>query len=116
MTGEPTHTTSKERMALDFIHLNACPNYQLLKSDLWLLRFAFNFLYSITNEEQYEKYLCNQTENLDYRYKCREAIMHYHESTPCDVSKEKWDTKEHKGKSMMCALYILWYAKRHLLD
>ena len=28
-------------------------------------------------------------------YKCREAIMqHFHELTPCSVSKDKWDTKE----------------------
>ena len=35
----------------------------------------------------------------------------YHESTPWAVCKKKWDTKEEKGKSMMCALYVLWYAK-----
>ena len=37
------------------------------------------------------------------------------ESTPCAVSKAKWDTKEDTGKSMRHALYVLWYAKRHLL-
>ena len=30
------------------------------------------------------------------------------------VSKRKWDTKEDKGKSMMHALYVLRYAKRHV--
>ena len=30
------------------------------------------------------------------------------------VSKKKWDTKEDKGKSMMHALYVLRYAKRHV--
>ena len=30
------------------------------------------------------------------------------------VSKDVWDTKEDTGKSMKSALYILWYAKRHL--
>ena len=30
------------------------------------------------------------------------------------VSKKKWDTKEDKDKSMMRALYVLWYAKRHV--
>ena len=27
---------------------------------------------------------------------------------------KKWDTKKDKGKSMMRALYILWYAKRNI--
>ena len=35
-------------------------------------------------------------------------------STPFPVSKDKWDTKEDTGKSMKNALYVLWYAKRHL--
>ena len=43
----------------------------------------------------------------DFRYKRREAITCYHESTPWAVSKDKWDTKEN---NMMRALYILWYA------
>ena len=43
----------------------------------------------------------------------REVIsLHYHELTPCVVSKSKWDTKEDTGKPMKHALYILWYAKR----
>ena len=32
------------------------------------------------------------------------------------VSKDEWDTKEDTGKSMKNAMYVLWYAKRHLLD
>ena len=31
------------------------------------------------------------------------------------VSKDEWDTKEDTGKSMKNALYVLWYAKGHLL-
>ena len=30
------------------------------------------------------------------------------------VSKDEWDTKEDTSKSMKNALYVLWYAKRHL--
>ena len=30
------------------------------------------------------------------------------ELTSWAVSKKKWDTKEDKGKSMMCALYTSW--------
>ena len=36
-------------------------------------------------------------------------------STLFIVSKDEWDTKEDTGKSMKNALYILQYAKRHLL-
>ena len=35
--------------------------------------------------------------------------------TPFAVSKDEWDTKEDTGKSMKNALYVLRYAKRHLL-
>ena len=35
-------------------------------------------------------------------------------STFFPVSKDEWDTKEDTGKSMKNALYILWYARRHL--
>ena len=35
-------------------------------------------------------------------------------STLFAVSKNERDTKEDTGKSMKNALYILWYAKRHL--
>ena len=36
-------------------------------------------------------------------------------STLFAVSKDEWDTKEDTGKSMKNTLYVLWYAKRHLL-
>ena len=36
-------------------------------------------------------------------------------STLFAVNKDEWDTKEDTGKSMKNALYILQYAKRHLL-
>ena len=47
----------------------------------------------------------------------REAISQYHELTLCVVSEKNWDTKEDKGKSMMCVLYVLYVlrlAKRHI--
>ena len=36
-------------------------------------------------------------------------------STLLAVRKDEWDTKEDTGKSMKNTLYILQYAKRHLL-
>ena len=34
--------------------------------------------------------------------------------TPFTVSKDEWDTKVDTGKSMKNALYVLWYAKKHV--
>ena len=51
-------------------------------------------------------------ENFRYEGKPSRAIA---KSTLFTVSKDEWDTKEDTGKSMKNALYILWYAKRHLL-
>ena len=67
-------------------------------------------LHSITNQELFEKHLCNQSnhyENMDtFRYKGKPS---------CATAKStEWDTKEDTGKSMKNTLYVLWYAKRHL--
>ena len=35
-------------------------------------------------------------------------------STLFVVSKDEWNTKEDSCKSIKNALYVLWYAKRHL--
>ena len=40
--------------------------------------------------------------------------MHYCKLAYWTVSKKKWNTKEDKDKSMVGALYIRSYAKRHL--
>ena len=53
------------------------------------------------------------TDNFRYEGKPSCAIT---KSTLFAVSKDKWDTKEDTGKSMNNALYVLQYAKRHLLD
>ena len=42
--------------------------------------------------------------------------MCYVKSIRSTISKDEWDTKEDTGKSMKNALYVLQYAKRHLLD
>ena len=51
------------------------------------------------------------TDNFHYGGK----PLHAAKLTPFVVSKHEWDTKEDTGKSMKNALYILRYAKRHLL-
>ena len=55
MTGEPTHTSSKERMApelmFSFEHM---PQLSIIDSKVkWSLHFLFSACYSVTNEEQY---------------------------------------------------------------
>ena len=130
----------------------------------------FNLLHSISNQELFEKHLCNpcipkerngatRSSYINYYLKSEVSIMlrcrlcsicytavrikncskstsaikiatmkntdHFHykgkpscataKSTLSAVSKDEWDTKEDTGKSMKNALYILWYAKSHLL-
>ena len=98
----------------------------------------------ISNQELFEKHLCNSciskerngytavriknclkstsaikiatmtnTDNFHYEGKPSRTIA---KSALFTVSKDEWDTKENTGKSMKNALYVLWYAKRHLLD
>ena len=43
-------------------------------------------------------------ENLD-NFGREAIIVHYRKSTSCTVSKDKWDTKEDTGKSMMDCTY-----------
>ena len=52
------------------------------------------------------------TDNFRYEGKPSRATT---KTTLFAVSKDEWDTKEVTGKSMKNALYILRYAKRHLL-
>ena len=131
----------------------------------------FNPLFSISNQELFEKHLCNprilRERNgaahpcyINYHLKSKVSItlhcqlcsacyvavriknclksisaikiatmtntnnFHFEgkpsrataKSTLFAVSIDDWDTKEDTGKSMKNALYILRYAKRHLLD
>ena len=50
----------------------------------------------------------------DFRFEEKPLCAHA-KSTPFPVSKDEWNTKKDTGKSMKNALYILRYAKRHLL-
>ena len=53
-------------------------------------------------------------ENMDdFRFEGKPSRATF-KSTLFAVSEDEWDTKEDTGKSMKNALYILWYAKRHL--
>ena len=52
------------------------------------------------------------TDNFHHEGKPSHTIA---KSTPFTVSKDEWDTKEDVGKSMKNALYVLRYAKMHLL-
>ena len=77
----------------------------------------FNPLHSSTNQELFEKHLCNrnsQDENTDdFRFEGKPSRARA-KSTPFLVSKDEWDTKEDTGKSLKNALHVLRYAKRHL--
>ena len=78
----------------------------------------FNPLYSILNQELFEKHLCNQKYVAtmksmdDFHYEGKPSCVTA-KSTPFAVSKGEWDTKENTGKFMKNALYLLHYAKRY---
>ena len=55
--------------------------------------------------------ITTNTDDFRYKGKPSRAIT---KLTLFAVRKDEWDTKENTGKSMKNALYILWYAKRHL--
>ena len=75
----------------------------------------FNPLHSSTNQELFEKHLCNRSSHYD-KYRRfplqRKPSRATAKLTLFAVSKDEWDTKEDTGKSMKNALYVLWYAKR----
>ena len=94
MTGEPMHTASK---------IEWCRAPQLsLSSEKLSIHYAallamFNPLYNITNQELFEKHLCNQSSHYEKYGRFllqRKAVTCYRKSTPFAVSKDKWDTKE----------------------
>ena len=51
-------------------------------------------------------------DNFHYEGKPLHAIT---KLTLFAVTNDEWDTKKHTGKFMINALYVLQYAKRHLL-
>ena len=116
MTGEPTHTASKERIVPELMfYLNVYPNYQLLAQPLC---FVFSYAQPVTQHYKQRtvgELPLNQTSHHGkYGLSPFTNIgkpLHYCILTPWAVSKKKWDTKEDKGKSVMCALYVPQYAK-----
>jgi len=82
-----------------------------------LLRFVFSYALPVT--QHYKRRTVQETwihSIQKIRAKSMhclgEAILCYSELTFSVVSKKNWNTK---GKSMMCALYILQLVKRHIL-
>ena len=59
--------------------------------------------------------IANMKNTDNFRYKGKRSCSTA-KSTPFAVSKDELDTKEDTGKSMKNVLYVLRYAKRHLLD
>ena len=108
----PLQSTHTERNGA--VHPNI---YYRLKSevstDYASLSAMFNRLHSSTNQELFEKHLCNQNSHYEKygRFPLRGGATT--KSTLFAVSKDAWDTKEDTGKSMKNALYVLQYAKRH---
>ena len=108
MTGEPTHTASKERNGA------VCPSYinYHLKSEISLtLHCQLCSTHYKSRTSAIKVASMKNTDDFHYERKpsCATSI-----STLFAVSKDEWDTKEVTGKSMKNAMHVLWYAKRHL--
>ena len=93
-------------------------NYEL-KVKGGLLHFILSYATPVTwhykSRTVQETWMHSIQKILESMHCLREAISCYCELTPSIVSKNNWNTKEDKGKSMMHVLYILWLAKRHIL-
>ena len=120
MTGEPIDTASKERNGI------TCPSYinYCLKSEVSItlrcqlcsthytalrIKNCLKSTFAIKVATMKNTYLYDF---CYYKWKPSRATA---KLTLFAVSKDKWDTKEDTGKSMKNILYILRYAKRHLL-
>ena len=109
MTGEPLHTTSEMAPRAPVISEKLRIHYASLSA-------MFSPLHRSTIQELFKKHLCNQNshyEKYGFHYKGKSSRAHC-QIDNFAVSKDDWDTKEDTGKSMKNALYVLWYAKRHL--
>ena len=113
MAAEPVHTASNKRMGQELMFLSQrCTNYQLREVAIMLHFQLCSACHTVLHMKSSTRSVSAinpvTTENMDdFCYKCREAIVCCHETTPWAVSKDKWDRKEDKGKSMVHALYIL---------
>ena len=126
MTCEPTHTASKERMVPELMSLSKCmPQLSITASKVQQpLHFTFSYVQPVTQRYQWKTVLESSLQSTQsprkirtipfYKHTVGKPCLCYRKLTPWAVSEKKWDTKEVKGKSMMHALYVLQYAKRHV--
>jgi len=84
-----------------------------------LLSAMFDSLHSSTNQEVFEKHLCNKSSHYE---KCGWFLVMQRKPSRATtnlmlfiVSKDEWNTKEDTGKFLKNALNVLQCAKRHLL-
>jgi len=82
------------------------------------LSAMFNSLHSSTNQEVFEKHLCNKSSyyEKDWQFLItqRKPSCATTKLTLFTVSKDEWNTKEDTGKSWKNVLHVLQCAKRHL--
>ena len=116
MTGDSMHTALQKK----WCHASQLSNYHL-KSEV-----SIHFVVSHYTALQIKNYLksisaikvatMKNTDNFHHNFHHEGKPSHTTaKSTPFTVSKDEWDTKEGAGKSMKNALYVLRYAKMHLL-
>jgi len=106
MTGEPTHTASKV----------SCLTISII---IWKVKYItfhcqlFSKCYQQYKSRVFEKQKVTSVKNTHnftvMRRKPTTKLIYF------TVSKDEWNTKEGTCKSMKNALYVLQYAKKHLL-
>jgi len=83
------------------------------------LSAMFNSLHISTNQELFEKHLCNKSSHYEkygwFLLMQRKPSRATNELMLFTVSKDEGNTKEDTGKSLKNALHVLRHAKRHLL-
>ena len=92
MTGEPMHTTSKEMASR-----SPATNYRLKVKYLLCFVVSYVQFHSITNQELFEEYLCNQSSQYEKskQFPLQREGKPLHataKSTPFTVSKDEWRT------------------------
>ena len=116
MTGEPTHTVSKERNGtmpqLSIIIRKVKHPLSMLRCQLCSTCYTALRIKNCSKSTSIIKVVTmKNTDDFCYEGKPSHATI---KSTPFAVSKDEWDTKEDTVKSMKNALYVLQYAKRHV--
>jgi len=109
ITGEPTHTASKQWHCMPHLCIYHLKRRRFVAST--------HCAAASTNQQLFKKNFCNQSSCCEnhgrFPYKWKPSYA-YHKIDTFVVSQDEWDTKEGTGKSMKNALHVQWCGKKYL--